>query len=365
MLRLKGCSGSIVAALFSCMIAAGAPPLTTVQDVLYKADGTKFEGIATISWQSFQAVDGSSIAAKTITANIVNGFIQVRLVPTTNAITPSSYTVVYNSDGKAQFAENWIVPPSNVPVRIRDVRIGAPGSVVGGSVVPPAPSTTVQISDVLGLSAALNVRPSLGTGYTPSRAAVINSAGAIDAALGNLTDCVHVDGSAGPCGSGGSGSQGVFVDGETPAGTVDGSNPNFVLALAPNPPASLQLFRNGVLQRPGTEYTLNGTGIAFAAGKAPLPGDNLLASYRVGVNIPGVLFVDSEVPTGTIDAVNLVFVLSRVPSPPESLAVYRNGLRLKANVDYTLSGASILFQPGLAPQVGDLLQASYRALPAF
>ena len=43
-----------------------APPLTTVQDVLYKADGTPFNGLATISWQSFEAADSSNIAAQSL-----------------------------------------------------------------------------------------------------------------------------------------------------------------------------------------------------------------------------------------------------------------------------------------------------------
>ena len=39
------------------------------------------------------------------------------------------------------------------------------------------------------------------------------------AVAGSTDDCVHVDGTAGPCGTAGSGSMGPgFVDGETPAG---------------------------------------------------------------------------------------------------------------------------------------------------
>src|SRR5438445_6495430 len=119
MFSLKRCFLGIGLAVSSCAIAVATPPLTTVQDVLYKSDGSKFDGIATISWQSFLAVDSSTIPPQTITVRIVDGFVRVQLVPTTNAVTPASYTVVYNSDGKAQFAESWIVPPSNVPVRVR------------------------------------------------------------------------------------------------------------------------------------------------------------------------------------------------------------------------------------------------------
>ncbi|MGI8745140.1 MAG: hypothetical protein ACR2NN_21725 [Bryobacteraceae bacterium] len=353
---------SIGLVLFSCTIAVAAPPLTTVQDILYKADGSRFEGIATISWQSFQAVDSTTIAAKTITTKIVNGFIRVRLVPTTNAITPASYTVVYNSDGNAQFAESWIVPPSNVPVRIREVRVGDPGTVIGGTPIPPIPITSAQISDILGLTAALNIRPSLGTGFTPSRAAVINQSGAIDGALGNLLDCVHVDGTAGPCGATGPPNPSTgFVDGETPAGAIDGTNQSFVLSNTPNPPASLELFRNGLLQQQGLDYSLSGGSLTFLTAQVPSRTDLLVASYRVGASIPGVGFVDAEIPSGGVLGVNLAYTLSKTPSPAASLDLYLNGVRLKMDVDYMLSGGRvILFQPGTGPQPGQTLLASYR-----
>ncbi len=51
-------------------------------------------------------------------------------------------------------------------------------------------------SDVEGLVTALDLRPLKGPGFVPSRAAVINSSGAIDAAVGNGGDCVLVDGSS-------------------------------------------------------------------------------------------------------------------------------------------------------------------------
>src|SRR5436305_4811101 len=95
------------------------------------------------------------------------------------------------------FSETWAVPPSTVPLRVRDVRTGQ-GAVVGpGPVVAP-----VQIPDVIGLSNELSLRPQKGTGFALGRAAVINSSGQLDAAVGRLTDCVRVDGSA-ACAAGG------------------------------------------------------------------------------------------------------------------------------------------------------------------
>ena len=40
--------------------------------------------------------------------------------------------------------------------------------------------------------------------------------------------------------------------------------------------------------------------IVFVAGALPQPADSLLASYRIGVTIPGIGFVDGETPGGTI-----------------------------------------------------------------
>ena len=66
---------------------------------------------------------------------------------------------------------------------------------------------------------------------------------------------MRVDGTAGPCGSGG-GSVG-FVDEEVPSGAVDGSNVAFSISSAPSPVSSLHLFRNGLLQKVGFDYGMD------------------------------------------------------------------------------------------------------------
>ena len=58
-------------------MALAQPPLTTIQDVLYKADGTRFNGIAIIAWTSFEAADTSNIATQSVTAKIVDGNLRV------------------------------------------------------------------------------------------------------------------------------------------------------------------------------------------------------------------------------------------------------------------------------------------------
>src|SRR5512142_2027002 len=137
--------------------AAGQPALTSIQDVLYRADGTRFTGTMFIRYNSFLAGDTSNIATANLTLPIVNGVLRVQLVPTTTASAGAQYSVTYNSQGIDQFTEIWAVPPSTIPLRVRDVRVSS-GTVVG----PPPVIIPVQISDVTGLPSELSVRPMKG-----------------------------------------------------------------------------------------------------------------------------------------------------------------------------------------------------------
>jgi hypothetical protein len=131
-------------------------------------------------------------------------------------------------------------------------------------------------ADVIGLTADLGARPLKGPGYAAGRVAIVNPLGAIESVTGNSSDCVHVDGSSGSCGV-----QPSFMDGDSPAGIVDGSNTSFTLSTSPNPASSLAVYRNGMLQKATQDYTLSGATIQFVAAAAPQPGDTLLASYRL------------------------------------------------------------------------------------
>jgi hypothetical protein len=270
----------LAAALLAAPAAIAGPPLTTIQDVLYKADGTRFNGAVTISWTSFEAIDSSAIATQSTTLKVVDGNLRVQLVPTTSSNPPVFYTVRYNSDGRIQFEETWAVPSSAQTLRVRDVRVSTGASVgeetgagAGGGVSVPIAET-----DVIGLIADLGSRPLKGPGYAAGRVAVVNPLGALESAVGSPSDCVRVDGSSGPCGS----PAPSFVDGDSPSGIVDGANTLFSLSAIPDPVSSLAVYRNGMLQKSGLDYTIVGRTIHFTAGLAPQPGDTLLASYRLG-----------------------------------------------------------------------------------
>ena len=164
------------------------------------------------------------------------------------------------------------MPPSTVSLKVRDVRTTDP-LFPGGS--GAGQITEVQLTEVIGLVAELAVRVVKGPGYANSRTAVINDTGQIEGALGAPGDCVRVDGSSGPCGGGA-----TFVDQEVPAGTVDGANAVFTIANAPTPSSSLHLYRNGLLQKVGFDFSITGQAITFVTAAVPQAGDTLLASYR-------------------------------------------------------------------------------------
>jgi hypothetical protein len=329
-------SRSFLAAVCLATSSFAAPPLTTIQDVLFKADGTRFHGTLSISWTSFEAIDHSAIAQQTTTVTVVNGNLQVQLVPTTTATPAAFYTVVYNSDGLVQFQETWAVPSSVLPLRIRDVRIAVPGPVGLAPVID-----TVQESDVIGLLSDLAARPLRGPGYAAGRVAYVSPTGALESVTGTPGDCVRVDGSSGPCG----GTQPNFVDGDTPAGLVDGANTAFTLSGVPSPAASLTIYRNGMLQKSVQDFTSSGNQIQFASAAAPQPGDTLLASYRVagGANDAPLLYPASQVLCSGFGAATNSSTLASIGTCNIRPGLLTAGDRVEIRFDLDHSGAAGAF----------------------
>jgi hypothetical protein len=338
-----GLKKSVVLLVAVAGLAYAQPALTTIQDILYRADGTRFSGTMFISWSSFLAGDTSNIATASLTVPIVNGVLNVELAPTTTASAGAQYNVTYESGGANQFTEVWAVPPSTTTLRVRDVRLSS------GTVIGPAPSTApIQIGDVTGLANALAVRPTEGAGFSIGRTAIINPSGQIDAAAGNLGDCMHGDGSSGACGTGTSGGSGgilpLFSDGEMPAGALNGINTAFTLLFAPSPAASLILFRNGLLQTQGFDFTLTGNVVTFLAGSLPQAGDELTASYRYANpnNVLGTLtaaqVICSGVGNGTSSTVATTLGTCTIPA-----GLLTTGDRIEVQFYYLHTGAATTF----------------------
>ncbi len=77
----------------------------------------------------------------------------------------------------------------------------------------------------------------------------------------------------------GSGTEPNFADWITPTGTLNGTNKVFTLPQAPNPVASLRLYRGWQVLKPGgVDFTLSGATITYTI--APPPTATHLAFYR-------------------------------------------------------------------------------------
>jgi hypothetical protein len=137
----------------------------------------------------------------------------------------------------------------------------------------------ISISEVYGLQQALNIRPVMGTGFNIDAAAVIGPTGAINAALGNQSNCLLVGGTSAPC-TASTQAAATIVDSEIPTGTMNSANAVFTLANVPNPPGSLHVYWNGVRMSPRADYTLAGNVLTFNGPSVPAPTDILVVDYR-------------------------------------------------------------------------------------
>lgn len=318
--------------------------LTQIRDTVFNADGTPFNGTVTITWNGFTGPGGGAISPLSTSARIYSGALSVLLVPTTTAAAGTYYQAVYTSnEGTVTWSETWQIPPSTTPLSIAAIKVsgnGGGGSNSGGS---GGGNTGIPGS---GQYATLPISITQVTGLSGNLAAINSAVAALTSQIAGL---------------GSSSSNAAFVDGEVPEGLLNGNNSNFTLSKSPAPATSLSLYRNGLLQTPGLDFTLSGTSIVFLPVSIPKPSDSLEAFYRVAGNGSSSTFVDSEVPSGTVNGTNLVFMLSNSPLPASSLKLYKNGVLLAQNADYSLSGSAITFLiSGTTPQAGDTLMASYR-----
>lgn len=141
----------LVAAAFWAAVAVSGQEITRTQiaDTLFNADGSRAVGSLRISWKSFTGADGSTVAKNSVDLDIVDGIISVALAPNLGAVPDGTYySVEYRLHKGQKSNELWIVPDSEAPVSISDIRVLS---------VPPA-DMSVSLSQVNGLPAVLNAK---------------------------------------------------------------------------------------------------------------------------------------------------------------------------------------------------------------
>lgn len=85
---------------------------TTVQGVVYRADGSAATGVLIVSWPAFSTANNQAVAAGSTTATIgQDGFVSLNLAPNTGAAPAGSYyTAVYHLNDGTVNTEYWTVP---------------------------------------------------------------------------------------------------------------------------------------------------------------------------------------------------------------------------------------------------------------
>ncbi|MGD0869099.1 MAG: hypothetical protein ABSB88_06080 [Bryobacteraceae bacterium] len=156
------------------------------------------------------------------------------------ALVSTSYTVSWTLTGGPSWTETWIVPTSGTAVSVDSVKVAQAN-------LP----TIAGVILMTGGSGSLTYTTTPGDGQYIRWNASMNAWQPV-----------------------------TFVDQETVSGTIDGTNVTFTLANAPGPSAGLVLFRNGIVQKAGQDYTLSGNTVTFVTAATPQPDDTLLAWYR-------------------------------------------------------------------------------------
>lgn len=395
------------AILTTCALAQSN--LTQIRDTIYNADGTPFNGTVVLTWVGFSTGTSSTVSPLSTSARIYNGALSVLLVPSTTASAGSYYQVVYYSNnGTTSWSETWSVPVSSTALTVSAVRTssttgtgsssssGSSGSSGSNGQYATLP---IAITSVTGLSTDLNtINNSIGSltttvsglnttvsslsGLSNTVASNSNALAALNTTVAGLSTTVSSQASSisglsstvsslntslttlsntvSALQSGAGTVSMAFVDGETPRGAINGSNATFTLSQTPAPVTSLQLYRNGLVQTNGVDFTISGSSITFLPVAIPITGDILQAYYRVTGSSPAPAFADDEVPAGTINGSNAAFTLQYTPNPASSLMLYKNGVLMQQNADYTIGGNGITFAAASTPQTGDSLTAYYR-----
>ncbi len=119
----------LVSLAVAMLARAGTAQLatTTVQDTVYRADGTAASGTVVVSWNAFTTAAGSAVPTGSTTVTLgPGGALAITLAPNAGA-TPmgSYYTAVFHLNDGSTSREYWVVPVTaagSAPVRLVQIR---------------------------------------------------------------------------------------------------------------------------------------------------------------------------------------------------------------------------------------------------
>jgi hypothetical protein len=160
--------------LLACVVGqawAAGPQTTSVQDIVYRADGTAANGSLVITWPAFVTSDGAAVAAGSKTVTLAgDGSFQVGLAPNVGATpTNSYYAVTYKLVGQATSKETWVVPSAS-PAKLGAVR----ATTVPAQMAIQALSTDWANANLMTLASAQSVSGQKTFSSSPSVPAPVN-----------------------------------------------------------------------------------------------------------------------------------------------------------------------------------------------
>lgn len=113
----------MITLLGACYRAAAQVATTTIQDTVYRADGTPASGTVVVSWPAFTTAAGQAVAAGNTSVTLgPNGALTLALTANVGATPDGSYyTAVLHLDDGTTSQQYWVVPVSGTPVTLSTI----------------------------------------------------------------------------------------------------------------------------------------------------------------------------------------------------------------------------------------------------
>lgn len=141
---------------------------TTVQDVVYRANGQPASGTLVISWPAFTAADDSAVAAGSVSVAIgANGAISIPLVPNAGASPDGTYyQIIYKLDDGTTSEEYWSVPATGTTtigaIRSRIVPSGVAMQMASRQYVDSAIAPAIKVCTAANAQTCIDTLSSTG-----------------------------------------------------------------------------------------------------------------------------------------------------------------------------------------------------------